>query len=96
MDNKLRNDANEIIRACLNAVLPDNAVTRALSNLKRTEGKIILVAAGKAAWQMANAAVNELGKVDDGIVVTKYDHVMGEIPGLDRGRFPIFSAIVSQ
>ena len=46
MDNKLRNDANEIIRACLNAVLPDNAVTRALSNLERTEGKIILVAAG--------------------------------------------------
>ena len=82
MDNKLRNDANEIIRACLNAVLPDNAVTRALSNLKRTEGKIILVAAGKAAWQMANAAVNELGKVDDGIVVTKYEHVMGEIPGV--------------
>ena len=82
MDNKLRNDADEIIRACLNAVLPDNAVVRALGSLKRTEGKIILVAAGKAAWQMANAAVNELGKVDDGIVVTKYDHVMGEIPGV--------------
>ena len=82
MDNKLRNDADEIIRACLNAVLPDNAVVRALGSLKRTEGKIILVAAGKAAWQMANAAVNELGKVDDGIVVTKYEHVMGEIPGV--------------
>lgn len=82
MNNKLRNDADEIIRACLNAVLPDNAVVRALGSLKRTEGKIVLVAAGKAAWQMANAAVNELGRVDDGIVVTKYEHVMGEIPGV--------------
>ena len=82
MDNKLRNDADEIIRACLDAVLPDNAVVRALGSLKRPEGKIILVAAGKAAWQMANAAVNELGKVDDGIVVTKYEHVMGEMPGV--------------
>ena len=82
MNNKLRKDADEIIRACLNAVLPDNAVARALKNLEIPEGKIILVAAGKAAWQMANAAVKELGKVDDGIVVTKYDHVMGEIPGI--------------
>ena len=82
MNNKLRNDADEIIRTCLHAVLPDNAVVRALGSLKRSEGKIILVAAGKAAWQMANAAVNELGKVDDGIVVTKYEHVMGEIPGV--------------
>ena len=31
---------------------------------------------------MANAAVNFLGHVDAGIVVTKYGHIMGEIPGV--------------
>ena len=45
-------------------------------------GRTMLVAAGKAAWQMAAAAVKTLGAVDKGIVVTKYDHVMGEIPGV--------------
>ena len=45
-------------------------------------GRLILVAAGKAAWQMASAAVSYLGEIDDGIVITKYGHVMGEIPGV--------------
>ena len=31
---------------------------------------------------MANAAVKALGRVDDGVVVTKYGHVKGEIPGV--------------
>ena len=39
-------------------------------------------AAGKAAWQMAYAAVQALGRVDGGVVVTKYGHVKGEIPGI--------------
>ena len=82
MNQQLRKDADAIIKASLQAVLPDNAVARALQSYKNEEGKTILVAAGKAAWQMANAAVKVLGQVDDGIVVTKYDHVMGEIPGV--------------
>lgn len=43
---------------------------------------MLLVAAGKAAWQMAHAAVEALGRVDSGVVVTKYGHVKGEIPGV--------------
>ena len=43
---------------------------------------MLLVAAGKAAWQMAHAAVEALGRVDGGVVVTKYGHVKGEIPGV--------------
>ena len=82
MNQQLRSDADVIIKASLQAVLPDNAVARALKDFKGNGGKTVLVAAGKAAWQMANAAVKELGSVDDGIVVTKYDHVMGEIPGV--------------
>ena len=40
------------------------------------------MAAGKAAWQMVKAAVDALGRVDGGVVVTKYGHVKGDIPGV--------------
>ena len=82
MNQILRKDADAIIQASLQAVLPDKAVERALRDFRSGSGRTILVSAGKAAWQMAAAAVRALGKVDDGIVVTKYGHVMGEIPGV--------------
>ena len=44
---------------------------------------MLLVAAGKAAWQMAHAAVEALGRVDGGVVVTKYEHIKGEILGVN-------------
>ena len=78
----LRKDADAIISAGINAVLPDEAVKRALAQLKRPGGRLILVAAGKAAWQMAKAA-SDMIDADAGIVVTKYDHVMGELPGIE-------------
>ncbi len=78
--DKLRKDADRITESCIRAVLPDEAVKRALVDLEAPEGKLIVVAAGKAAWQMARAAADVL-EPDAGIVVTKYDHVMGEIPG---------------
>ena len=40
------------------------------------------MAAGKAAWQMAHAALAVLGRVDGGIVITKYGHVRGPLPGV--------------
>ena len=40
------------------------------------------MAVGKAAWQMAHTAVAALGRVDEGIVITKYGHVRGTIPGV--------------
>ena len=83
MDAVLRKNADEIVKASLKAVLPDEAVQRALADYKPGKGKTYLVATGKAAWQMAKAAVDTLGKVDNGVVVTKYDHVMGEIPGVE-------------
>lgn len=79
--DRLRQDANEIVQASISAVLPDEAVKRALRELRRPPGKVILIATGKAAWQMAKAASETLD-ADAGIVITKYDHVMGEIPGL--------------
>ncbi len=79
MNDELRKISDNIINAAINAVLPDEAVKRALSG-KEFPGKVILVATGKAAWQMAKAAEDYLGdKIDKGVVVTKYDHVKGNI-----------------
>ena len=79
MDNVLRAHADAIVAASIKAVQPDEAVSRALTG-QRFPGRVLLVAAGKAAWQMANAAHDCLGdRIDSGVVVTKYDHVMGPI-----------------
>lgn len=79
----LRQDADEIIRASIQAVLPDEAVSAALDGKDFGNGRVRMVAAGKAAWQMAHAAAAILGsRLDGGVVVTKYDHVKGEISGV--------------
>ena len=80
MKHDLRRDADAIIREAITAVLPDAAVRRALEN-RDFPGRVLLVAAGKAAWQMARTAADCLGdRIDSGVVVTKYDHVKGDIP----------------
>ncbi len=82
MNQQLRRDAEQIARAAIDAVKPDEAVCRALENVHLTEN-VYLVSVGKAAWQMAAAAVKHLKTpIRQGIVATKYGHVMGEIPGL--------------
>lgn len=79
MDKRLRQRAEAIVSASIKAVQPDDAVSRALAG-RIFPGRIVLVAAGKAAWQMARAAYDCLGeRIEDGVVVTKYDHVMGPI-----------------
>lgn len=79
MDKTLRTHADAIVAASIKAVQPDEAVSRALSG-KEFPGRVLLVSAGKAAWQMAKAAYDCLGsRIENGVVVTKYDHVMGPI-----------------
>lgn len=79
---KLKEDAKAIALGAVEAVMPDNAVKRALQNIS-LKGNIYLVAVGKAAWQMAAAAVKHLEiPIREGIVLTKYDHVKGEIPNV--------------
>ena len=73
----LRDTANQIIEAAIRSALPDKAVIRALAQWE-LEGNITLVAIGKAAWQMAKAASEELGeKIRKGIVITKHGYAMG-------------------
>ena len=87
MDTVLRSHVDSIIKASITAVLPDEAVKRALDGQK-FHGRVVLVSAGKAAWQMAKAAYDFWGnQIENGVVVTKYDHVMGPI-----GNFQCYEA----
>ena len=80
----LREDAKYIIDAALRSAMPDTAVEKALKEFEIPKGKLVLVSAGKAGWQMAKTAADILGdKITAGAVVTKYDHVKEEIPGLE-------------
>ena len=81
MNTTLRAQAETIVTASIHAVLPDEAVRRALQGFAPA-GRVFLAAAGKAAWQMAHAAVEVLGRPDGGVVITKYGHVKGEIHGV--------------
>lgn len=77
----LRNDANTIIKEAIDAVLPDAAVKRALDDHDFAGGRIFVVAIGKAAWQMSKAATDILAdRITDGVVVTKYEHVLHDLP----------------
>ena len=79
----IRQDAEQILQQALHAALPDTAVAKALAGHTFAPGKLILIAAGKAAWQMASAASNLLGdRIDGGVVVTKYGHSKGPLPRL--------------
>ena len=78
---RLREEADQIIRKSIQAVLPDEAVSKALKGKNFSQGKIYMVAVGKAGWQMGKAAADILqDRLEAGVVVTKYDHVKGEIP----------------
>ncbi len=79
---QLKKDADSIIDAGIKAVLPDEAVRKALADFSSHGGRVVLVACGKAAWQMAHTAAECLDRLDEGIVITKYDHVKGDIPGV--------------
>lgn len=78
---------HDIISSSIKAVLPESAVKEALSNpaftSRKSKGRIIAASIGKAAWRMAKAASDILGSGITGAVVTKYDHSMGNIPGLE-------------
>ncbi len=78
----LRQDCMRVIGASIAAVLPDAVVKRALRKFPRGKGKLVLISVGKAAWRMAHAAMDVLGTVDGGVVITKYGHLLGPLPPL--------------
>ena len=77
----MREDAEKIMNDSITEVLPDIAVKKALEGMK-FEGNLYVISFGKAGWQMAYAASQILkGKIKKGVIVTKYHHIKGDIPG---------------
>lgn len=89
--DKLREDALEIVRQAIDAVLPEAAVREALgrgelaARLREAgRGRVVLAAIGKAAWRMAKAASELLGdRLAGGVLITKYGHSLGEMRGIE-------------
>ena len=80
---QIRKETLEIGLAAIGQMLPDQAVSQALS-AKKITGNVVLVAVGKAAWRMAHAAYNTLGEeISRGIVITKHGHLQGPIGTLE-------------
>jgi len=79
----IKKDARCIIDAALKAAMPDSTVRQGLENLPEHKGSLILVSIGKAAWQMAKAALEAGLKPEKGIVITKYGHIPAPLTGLE-------------
>ena len=79
---ELRRHAEQIYGEAIRRALPDVAVREALRDFRPGPGRTLLVSVGKAAWRMASAAL-EAVSVDGGLVVTKYGHSQGPLPGLE-------------
>ena len=83
MRQSMHNDAHEIINEIIAENMPDTAVKKALQG-RTFDGAIHVLAIGKAAWVMAKACHEVLvGQIKRGIVITKYDHSKGDIPGME-------------
>lgn len=79
----MKSEAVAIFKEAVSSVLPDEAVRRALAGRAKPAGRRLLVAIGKAAWQMASSAHSALsGDIDGGVVITKYHHSQGDIPNV--------------
>ena len=70
-----REDVISIVRKSVQAVMPREALKKALSEISFSGDRLYLVAAGKAAYSMAKTAESVLSdKIRDGVVITKYGH----------------------
>ncbi len=81
--SELISDAKTIIQNAIHSSLPDAAVKKIICDRQFDfQGRVLVIAIGKAAWSMAKAAADNIPHpIDTGIVLTKYDHAQGDIPG---------------
>lgn len=83
MSATLREAARFILDRAIQAVLPEPAVRNFLRG-RTPPPRVTLIAIGKAAWRMAQAALAEWGNaITQGVVVTKYGHSQGKLPGIE-------------
>ena len=81
--SELISDAKTIIQKAIHSSLPDAAVKKIICGRQFDfQGRVLVIAIGKAAWNMAKAAADNFPHpIDTGIVLTKYGHAQGDIPG---------------
>ena len=78
----LKKDAAKIIRESISSALPGRNVRELLFQADVGQGKLIVIAVGKAAYKMAEAAYDVLrDRITEGLVVTKEGSEAGELPG---------------
>lgn len=79
--SEMQRDAKLMIEKIVEDVLPMKAVRKVLGEIK-LDKPVYVIAIGKAAWKMADETYRILGeRIREGIVVTKYAHAEGDIPG---------------
>lgn len=77
----LRAHAESIYSRAIEECKPRAAVLRALERLPKVRGRLLVLAIGKAAWEMARVASDALGaRIDEGLVITKHGHCKGALP----------------
>ncbi len=83
--NTLRDDMQFVIGEAVKKTNPKRAVQVALEKLNlKPAGRLRVISVGKAGWTMAQAAQEVLGgAVERGLVITKYKHSQGALPGFD-------------
>ena len=75
--NRLYSDAKSICLSAISSCLPEKGVKETLKKLD-LQGDIYLVSVGKASFNMAKAAIEQI-KIRQGIVISKYNHIKGEL-----------------
>ena len=83
----MRQDAETILRSAIQAVLPDEAVRRALSG-RVFPGKVYLVAAGESRLPDGRGRRRDVPGLAEGVVITKYGHLgppIGNLRMLEAG-----------
>lgn len=80
----MKRDISQIIKYVTENINPQKTLTEALQKTSFNDGRIFVIAIGKAAWVMADTASKVLGKrITKGLVITKYGHLKGEIENFD-------------
>lgn len=75
--NELLSDAISIGLYAISSCLPETGVKQAMKKLD-LQGDIYLVSVGKASFNMAKAAIEQTN-IKQGIVISKYGHIKGEL-----------------
>lgn len=80
----MNKDIYPIIDYSISQSKPDIALRKSLKDFYFNDGRLLVIAVGKASWLMAKT-FSELTdkKIDTGIVITKYHHCLGNIEGFE-------------